>query len=44
MFLVALVCHYSKNYERIGMKFYGGVLGSTMKNLLNFGGDLGILR
>ena len=54
MFLVALVClfvclsvcgqHYSKSYERIGMKFYGGVLGSTMKNGLNFGGDLGILR
>ena len=22
------------------MKFYGGVLGSTMKNSLNFGGDL----
>ena len=38
MFLVALVCmfvcgqHYSKRYEQIGMKFYGGVLGSTMKN------------
>ena len=42
MFLVALVylfvclfvCgqHYSKSYEWIGMKFYGGVLGSTMKN------------
>ena len=42
MFLVALVCvfvclfvcgqHYSKSYERIAMKFYGGVLGSTMKN------------
>ena len=26
------------------MKFYGGVLGSTMKNWLNFGCDLGILR
>ena len=27
------------------MKFYGVlVLGSTMKNWLNFGGDLGILR
>ena len=26
------------------MKFYGGVLGSTLKNWLNFGGDLGILR
>ena len=24
--------HYSKSYERIGMKFYGWVLGSTMKN------------
>ena len=23
--------HYSKRYEWIGMKFYGGVLGSTMK-------------
>ena len=42
MFLVAFVClfvclsvcgqHYSKSYERIGMKFYGGVQGSTMKN------------
>ena len=42
MFLVALVClsvclfvcgqHYSNSYERIGMKFYGGVLGSTTKN------------
>ena len=36
--------HYSKCYERIGMKFYGGVLGSTMKIWLNFGGDLGIPR
>ena len=26
------------------MKFYGGVMGSTKKNWLNFGGDLGILR
>ena len=42
MFLAALVClfvclfvcgqHYSKRYEWIGMKFHGGVLGSTMKN------------
>ena len=24
--------HYSKSYEWIGMKFYGGVLGSMMKN------------
>ena len=50
MFLVALVylfvCgqHYSKSYEWIGMTFCGGVLGGTMKNGLNFGGDLGILR
>ena len=36
--------YYSKCYEWIGMKFYGGVLGSTMKNRLKFGGDLGILR
>ena len=26
------------------MKVYGGVLGSTMKNLLNLRGDLGIER
>ena len=42
MFLVALVSlsvclfvcgqHYSKSYERIEMKFYGGVLSSTRKN------------
>ena len=52
MFLVVLVClfdcgqHYSESYERIGMKFYGEVLGSrpTIKNCFNFGGDLGILR
>ena len=24
--------HYSKSYERIGMKFYGQVLSSTSKN------------
>ena len=24
--------HYSKCYEQIGMSFYGGVPGSTMKN------------
>ena len=24
--------HYSKSCERIGIKFYGGTLGSTMKN------------
>ena len=54
MLLVALVSlsvclfvcgqHYSKSYERIGMKFYGGVQSSTRKNWLNFGGDLGIVR
>ena len=51
MFLVVLVClsvclwtQLLKNYKWIGMKFYGGVLGSTtMKNWLNFGGDLGII-
>ena len=36
--------HYSKSYERIGMKFYGRVLSSTSKNWLNFGDDLGIVR
>ena len=35
---------YLKSYERFGMKFYGGVLGSTVKNWLNFGADLGIRR
>ena len=39
------VCeHYSKSYERIGVKFYGWVLSSTSKNWINFGGDLGIVR
>ena len=36
--------HYSNSYERIGMKFDGGVQSSTRKNWLNFGGDLGIVR
>ena len=33
-FVCLFVCgqHYSKRYERIVVKFYGGVLGSTMKN------------
>ena len=54
MFLVALVClfvclficgqDYPKRYEWSGMKFYGGVLGGTVKNPLNFSGDLAILR
>ena len=34
LFVCLSVCgqHYSKCSKRIGMKFYGGVLGSTMKN------------
>ena len=44
LFVCSCGQHYSKSYERIGMKLYGGVLGSRMKNWLNFGGDLGILR
>ena len=46
LFVCLFVCeqHYSKSYERIGMKFYGRVLSSTRKNWLNFGGDLGIAR
>ena len=38
------ICLWTKNYEWIGMKFYGGALGSTVKKWLNFGGDLGMLR
>ena len=54
MFLVALhglsVClfvggqHYSKSYEQIMMKFYGGILGGTVKNRLKLGGVLHITR
>ena len=36
--------HYSKSFERIGMKFHGRVLSSTRRNCLYFGGDLGIVR
>ena len=53
MFLVGVLClsvyltvcgqHYLKSYEWIGIKSYGGVLDSTMKNGLNFGGNLGLL-
>ena len=34
LFVCLSVCgqHYSKSDERIGRKFYGGILGSTMKN------------
>ena len=35
LFICLFVCgHYSKSYEQIGMKFYGGVLRSrpTVKN------------
>ena len=45
MVLVALVCLsvcYSTSYERIRMKFYGGVLGGTRKNPVNFGDDLAV--
>ena len=48
-FSVVLVClsvsgqHSSKNYERIVMKFYGGIRVGKRKKL-NFGGDLGLLR
>ena len=36
LFVCLFVCgqHYSKSYERIGMKFYGRVLSSTRKNCL----------
>ena len=46
LFVCLFVCgqHYSKSYERFGMKFYGRVVSSTRKNWLNFGGDLGIVR
>ena len=34
LFVCLFVCgqHYSKSFERIGMKFYGRVLSSTRKN------------
>ena len=39
------VCgHYSKSYECIAMKFCGDPLGGVVKNRLDFGGDLGVLR
>ena len=39
------VCgHYSKSYECIVMKFCGRTLGGVVKNRLDFGGDLGVLR
>ena len=47
LFVCLFVCLWTtlhKSYEQIGMKFYGGVMVSTMTNGLNFGGDLGILR
>ena len=45
MFLVVFVClavcwqHYSKSYDQIRMKFYGGAWGGKKNELLNFGGD-----
>ena len=35
LFICLFVCgqHYSNSYDWIGMKFYGGVLGGTMKNI-----------
>ena len=43
LFVCLFVCglHYSKHLEQIRMKFYEGVLRSTVKN---FDGDVGILR
>ena len=39
------VCgHYSKSYECIVMKFGRGTLGGVVKNRLDFGRDLGVLR
>ena len=32
--------HYSKCYEQIAMKFYGGVQDGNKNKGLNFGGDL----
>ena len=36
--------HYSKCYEQIIIKFYGGIRGGLMKNWSEFGGDLRFLR
>ena len=53
MFLVALVCLFvclfvynitQKVMNGLGWNFSGRVLRSTVKNWLNFGGDLGIVR
>ena len=53
MFLVALICLSvclsvdnitQKVMNGLDLNFYGGVLGITIKNLLNFGGELSILR
>ena len=42
--LYVSVQHYSTSYEWIAMKFYGRVLGGTIKNRLHFAGHLGLLR
>ena len=47
LFLCLSVCLKEtllKIYNRIAMESYGGSLGSTRKNWLNCGGDLGLLR
>ena len=36
--------HYSKNYEQIAMKLYGGFRGCERKKCLKFGGNLGLLE
>ena len=43
LFIMNKIC-LNQSYKSIGMKCYGGVLGSTVKDWLNFGGDVGILR
>ena len=44
VFLCLFVSKFTQSYERIARKLYEGVWGDTMKNRLNFGGDLGLLR
>ena len=46
LFVCLSICKQvtQKSYKRIAMKFYGGVWGGAMKNRLNYGADLGLLR